>query len=251
VGKFVEIGKGTDMDKLEHVKFTGQLKKMRLISNNLCYGPVPKPEDEIEQHLTLFSDGRVFFTGYKFGEFGIRKYQRKRTKNFKIDPTRAAYLLGNVGLYFSEYRELMFVTDIGTWTAELTNTEDEIFKDSGSLYMDLVVECIGLSALLRKYLEMPDLIGFDDNRRIPRIIADDEYILVSVSFGNNDKSYCYLCDNTTVIEGDTVVVPTGSDGKFKCVAVKSVDVVTKDTAPFPIEQCKKVLEVIPEERIKF
>jgi hypothetical protein len=43
----------------------------------------------------------------------------------------------------------------------------------------------------------------------------------------------------------------GSDGKFKCVAVKSVDVVTKDTAPFPIEQCKKVLEVIPEERIKF
>jgi hypothetical protein len=64
-----------------------------------------------------------------------------------------------------------------------------------------------------------------------------------------DKSYCYLCDDATVTEGDTVVVPVGSDGELKCVTVESVDVVTKDTAPFPIEQCKKVLEVIPEERI--
>jgi hypothetical protein len=237
------------MDELEHVKFTGQLKKMRLVSNNLCFGPAPDPEDEIEQHLTLFSDGRVFFTGYKFGEFKAGKYQRKRTKNFKITPTRATYLLGNVGLYFSEYQELIFATDIGTWTVELTNTDDEIFEYSGALCMDLVVECIGLSDLLRKYLEMPDLIGFDDNRRIQRIIADDEYILVSVSFGNNGKSYCYLCDAATVTEGDTVVVPVGGDGELKCVTVESVDVVTKDTAPFPIEQCKKVLEVIPEERI--
>jgi hypothetical protein len=222
---------------------------MRLVSNNLCFGPAPEPEDEIEQHLTLFSDGRVFFTGYKFGEFGIGKHQRKRTKNFKIDSTRAAYLLGNVGLYFSEYQELVFATDIGTWTVELTNTDDEVFEYSGSLYMDLVVEYNGLSDLLRKYLEMPDLIGFDNNRRIPRIIADDEYILVRVSFGNNAKSYCYLCDDATVTEGDTVVVLVGSYGERKCVAVESVDVVTKDTAPFPIEQCKKVLEVIPEERI--
>jgi hypothetical protein len=241
--------KGTDMDELALVQFTGQLKKMRMVSNNLCYGPAPEPEDEIEQHLTLFSDGRVFFTGYQFSESGTGKYQRKRTKNFKINPTRAAYLLGNVGLYFSEYQELIFVTDIGTWTVELTNTNDKVFEYSGSLCMDLVVEDNGLSDLLRKYLEMPDLIGFDDDLRISRIIADDEYIVVGVSFGNNSRSYCYLCDDATVREGDTVVVPVGGDEELKCVVVKSVDVVTKDTAPFPIEHCKKVIEVIPEERI--
>jgi primosomal protein N' len=96
---------------------------------------------------------------------------------------------------------------------------------------------------------MPDLIGFDDDLRISRIIADDEYIVIDVSFGSNSRSYCYLCDDATVREGDTVVVPVGGDEELKCVVVKSVDVVTKDTAPFPIEQCKKVIEVIPEERI--
>ena len=41
--------------------FQGQIKGMKLISNHLCYGPRPEPDDEIEQHLSLFADGRVFF----------------------------------------------------------------------------------------------------------------------------------------------------------------------------------------------
>lgn len=237
------------MDVPTRIKFSGQLKKMRLISNNMGYGPEPKQEEEIEQHLSLFSDGRVFFTGYQFGDIRTGNYQRKRTKNFNIGPTRAAYLLGNVGLYFSEYQELIFVTDIGTWTVELTNTDGKVFKYSGSLCMDLVVEFNGLSDLLRKYLDMPDLIGFDNSRRIPRIIAADEYILVHVSFGNNSKSYCYICDDKTVKIGDTVVVPVGSDETLKCAMVERVDVVTRETAPFPIDQCKKIIEVIPEEKI--
>lgn len=39
--------------------FKGILKKAKLISNSLCYGPCPMPDDEIEQWLTLTDDGRL------------------------------------------------------------------------------------------------------------------------------------------------------------------------------------------------
>lgn len=224
-------------------KFTGQLKKMRLVSNNLCYGPPPEPEEEIEQHLTLFSDGRVYFTGYKIGEYGVGKYQKKRSKRFKVEAARAGYLLGNVGLYFSEHLNMIFATDIGTWTLELTNTDGKVFEYEGSLCDDPEVEHKGLSVLLRKYLNMPELFGFDGCGRTPINRADDEYILVGVSFGSNGKTYCYICEDNTVMVGDEVLVPVGSDGEYRCVQVECIDVVTKDNAPFPIEQCKKVIGI--------
>ena len=31
--------------------FEGQLKKLQLISNRICYGPCPESDDEVEQHV--------------------------------------------------------------------------------------------------------------------------------------------------------------------------------------------------------
>lgn len=45
--------------------FQGTLKKVRIVSNNICYGPMPEPDEEIEQHLTINDEGRVWFSGYK------------------------------------------------------------------------------------------------------------------------------------------------------------------------------------------
>ena len=39
--------------------FQGTLKKMRIILNNICYGPMPEPDEEVEQHLTINDEGRV------------------------------------------------------------------------------------------------------------------------------------------------------------------------------------------------
>lgn len=48
--------------------FEGTLKKMRIISNNICYAPSPEPVDEVEQHLTINKDRRVWFSVYAFGD---------------------------------------------------------------------------------------------------------------------------------------------------------------------------------------
>ncbi len=57
---------------------------MRIVSNRLCYGPMPEPDDEIEQYITINAEGRVWFSAYNFGA-GIGQYQKARTKSFKIE----------------------------------------------------------------------------------------------------------------------------------------------------------------------
>lgn len=42
-----------------HMKrFKGTSQKVRIVSNNICYGPSPEPDDEVEQHIIINADGR-------------------------------------------------------------------------------------------------------------------------------------------------------------------------------------------------
>jgi hypothetical protein len=97
--------------------FQGTLKKMRVISNNICYGPMPEPNEEVEQHLTINNEGRVWFSGYNFG-CGGERYEKARSKNFKIDKDATDKLFDAIAAYFgNEYMEV-FATDIGDWVTE-------------------------------------------------------------------------------------------------------------------------------------
>ena len=221
--------------------FQGQIKGMKLISNHLCYGPRPEPDDEIEQHLSLFADGRVFFSGYGYGDYEDIKYKRKRSKQFKVSQLEAVYVLNHIAMYFSREFPLDFATDVGDWKLELVNTEGKTFVYQGSLYKELMLDGVGLSYLLRKYLKMTDLFAFDGDARIPISRKADEYIFVNVSFGWGAKTYCYLCDDELIQEGDEVLVPVGKDGELKTVYVESVELHTAEDAPFPIDKCKKVV----------
>ena len=42
------------------------LKKIKLNSNNIRYGPEPSIGSEVEQNLTINSKGQVWFTGYNY-----------------------------------------------------------------------------------------------------------------------------------------------------------------------------------------
>lgn len=154
--------------------FRGTLKKMRIVSNNICYGPMPESKDEVEQHLTINDKGHVWFSGYNFGN-GSERYEKARTKNFKIDKLAADRLLNALDTYFgTEYAEV-FATDIGDWVMELTNTEGTIYKFRGSLCADFDYEGTDLSDLVRDTVGMNDLYVFDGNCKpdvISRITLD-------------------------------------------------------------------------------
>ena len=150
-------------------------------------------------------------------------------------------MLSHIAMYFSREFPLDFATDVGDWKLELVNTEGKTFVYQGSLYKELMIDGVGLSYLLRKYLKMTDLFAFDGDARIPISRKADEYIFVNVSFGWGAKTYCYLCDDELIQEGDEVLVPVGKDGELKTVYVESVELHTAEDAPFPIDKCKKVV----------
>lgn len=154
--------------------FQGEPQKIRIVSNNICYGLPPEPEDEVEQHITINAEGRVWFSAYNFGE-GFGRYKKARSQIYKIDKAVADKVLNSVASYFSgEYDEL-FATDIGDWVMEITNVDGKVYKFGGSLCADFEVDGIDLSDLIRDALGMNDLYVFDGNNkpdRVERITVD-------------------------------------------------------------------------------
>ena len=138
------------------------IKKMRIISNNICYGPMPEPDDEVEQHLTINNEGRVWFSGYTYGRGGER-YEKVRSKNYRIEKAATDKLLEAIAAYFGNKYTKIFATDIGNWVMELTNTEGVTYKFGGSLCADFDYEGTDLSDLVRDIVGMDDLYFFDGN----------------------------------------------------------------------------------------
>lgn len=153
--------------------FKGIAQKLLIISNNVCFGPRPLPDDEIEQRLSIMADGRVLFSAYAYGDG--TQHVKTRTKNFEIEAGKAAYILKIVGDYFSDEYNVAFATDVGDWEMTITNTESVPYHFRGSLCTGCSDELDNLSDTIRLGLEMPELLVFDGmakSDRIERIAVD-------------------------------------------------------------------------------
>lgn len=145
--------------------FKGELRKIRLVSNRLGYGPCPEPDEEVEQHITLNAEGQVWFSSFVFGQHRDGRYEKAHSQNLRIDKAVAARIISAFAEYFSNGYDEVFATDIGNWNMELTNTAGKVYRFSGSLCSSFEVDGIDLSDLLRDSLKMPDLYAFDGNNK--------------------------------------------------------------------------------------
>ena len=144
------------------------LKKITLISNNICFGPEPSPEDEVEQRLTVNSKGQVWFTGYAYAN-GFGQYAPSRRLRIAIGDKAANKVLSLVDRYFQGDYLCCYATDVGDWTIELAYTDGTKQKETGSLCEDLTVDTIGLSDYIRQSIPIDNLFVFDE-----AIYQDDE-----------------------------------------------------------------------------
>lgn len=164
----IALSRLADLTDGHVVLFKGEPKKIRIVSNNICYGPMPEPDEEVEQHITINSEGRVWFSAYNFGS-GYSEHEKSRSKIYKIDKAAATKVLDSITAYFSgEYIEV-FATDIGEWDMEITNTEGKVYKFRGSLCADFEVDGTDLSDMVRETLGMDDLYVFDGNNKPDRV----------------------------------------------------------------------------------
>lgn len=154
--------------------FSGTLKKIRIVSNALGYGPMPEPDEEVEQHITINSEGMVWFSAYNYGGY-LHKREQLRRQQFRIERNRVTNLFEAFEQYFSNGYETIFATDIGDWNLELTNTEGEIFKFRGSLCAEFYHKGNDLSDMVREAIDIRNLYVFDGKVAsdiITRIIID-------------------------------------------------------------------------------
>lgn len=140
-------------------RFKGKLRKLQLVSNNIGYGSIPLPrEDEVEQRLTIVSDGRVWLSRYKYGANGDSdKYELTVKQHLKIDATP---LIREFEHFFHEGYDAHAATDVGSWELRLQNMDGDIFKTHGSLVsghkeLDL------LSDSIRSKIGYHDLFAFN------------------------------------------------------------------------------------------
>ncbi len=136
--------------------FYGKLQKIQLTTNHLYFGPEPAPNEEVEQHLTITADGRVWLSRYRYGN--EIKYTLARMERKKLSESQAEEIIQAFEIVFKSWSLVLLATDVGMWSLDLTNTEGEVFHFSGSL---IYTESLGkLSELLRDRLEIENLFAF-------------------------------------------------------------------------------------------
>ena len=136
----------------------GNLRKFRLISNNICFGLRPDPTDEVEQHLTVNSKGHVWLSRYVFGEHGFPP-EKSEYKQFNISPEKAQFLLDSIAKYFNDQYADVFATDVGDWTAVLTEESGREIKRTGPLCIASLEGVREISELIRYTLDDKSLFA--------------------------------------------------------------------------------------------
>lgn len=142
--------------------FKGELKKIRIVSDNVCFGPRPEPDEEVEQRITINSAGRVWYSSYQFGD-GSGQSRKGERRSFSIAKDTARQIMDAFTTCFSGDVLEAFATDIGTWVMDLTNTDGKTYRYRESLCAKYDYNGTDLSDFVRSKLEMPGLFLLDGN----------------------------------------------------------------------------------------
>lgn len=134
------------------------VQRMKLISSNLGYGTFPMSDEEIEQHLTLRNDGRIWLSRYVFGDGW--PYRHISTEYYKIDRGLAIEALAKLGSHFLADHMRTFATDISDWTITLFGDDGTVFRENGSM-CGVACANIDFSKLLRGIIPADNLFLFE------------------------------------------------------------------------------------------
>ena len=104
--------------------FRGTAERINLESNNICFGPRPEPDEEVEQQLELSVSGVGRLRRYTMGETDEKPV---REMALLVGEERARKILDAIGECFADYELYCVAKDIGSWKLTITNTDGEEF----------------------------------------------------------------------------------------------------------------------------
>ena len=138
------------------------IKRIQLITNVICYGLPPEPDEEVEQRITINSSGDVWLCSYNYGEGDFNYELRNRTRKF-IAKDEVNLLFERIQKYFDNQKDQLFITDVGGWTLNITYDDGDTIQYLGSIGQDIRIEGVELSKELRRLLKDKNLFAFDGN----------------------------------------------------------------------------------------
>lgn len=137
-----------------------RLQRVQIISDLLCYGPTPAPDEPVEQHLTISFTGRVWFSEYLFGEMGEGGRVPGRKVQCLVGKGRTARILSYVADYFKLNSVLTFATDVGSWHMKATWIDGSTQELSGPMIGDVSIKKKDLTKLIRQEIPIEGLRVF-------------------------------------------------------------------------------------------
>lgn len=147
------------MGSCENIPFHGELQKIRLIANNMGYGPLPAPDEEVEQRLTMTREGKVWLSRYSFHDTMRNRLMSR--KQFSVDSRCAESLFKQISTHFAENELIGMATDVPIWNLELFNTTGEVFRYTGPMLRKFHPFLDVISDKLRLLLKKEHLFAFD------------------------------------------------------------------------------------------
>ena len=166
---------------------------MRLISELIGYGPMPVPDQEVEQRLTLNSRGQLWFSNYLYGD-GV-KYKLHHKERRTISSTDAENILQAVSKMFASPQTYALIADVGMWRMTLLNEVGQYFEYEGALASYGENDPLGvISDELRKTFARTA-----DAKERKYKAGDFSY--------NTGKLRCPVCDGTGEISLDVQFLP--------------------------------------------
>lgn len=224
--------------------FVGKIQRFKIVTNGMCYGPCPEPDDEVEQHLTVTRDGRVWFTGYNYGTWGTGKHEKGRTKQFKLSEEVVKPIFDAFQAYFSTGFIPWFATDIGSWEMTITTNAGDKAEFYSSYGAEMEYNGKQLTEIVSEILQIEDLWVFGGIDRY------EEYLYCSVSFHPGGKTYYYMTEDENIKVGDYVVVSVGTDGKEAIVRVMAIEAYYEDEVPFPVDATRHIIRKCNENELR-
>ena len=182
--------------------------KIKIISTRLKYGVSPSPADEVEQHVTIWSNGEVKISRYVFGD--IRSgYVKAWPDTFYITKPDVENIFEHISMYFAEnYEKKKKKDNPGCWEMTVTMEDGMRKKIRGHLCHDeYEAGDIELSRLIRETLARPYPLWLFNGRLEE---GRGRYVL---RVETKDGSRLYVTDDESIREGDTVLLPAGIDGQ--------------------------------------
>lgn len=191
-GRLVSI---TAEDAITPFVFFGNVKKVKIHSNIMSFGFLPKTGTEIEQHLTITDDGRIWLTRYAVNEdLNYADIKKTEQKQFKIAKDKAKFLLSKFTEYFRDEYDIDYVMDASQFEMWIDDDEGKKAYIIGPMSSEIVVDGYDLSQLVRDTLNDQTLFVFDGNKyeKIERITIDYKYTNAIISnFCNTDIIWEY------------------------------------------------------------